>query len=352
MQHDAGDDSSGEPRAHAASPPAEPVVFAPPRPAPPLPFPAPGSAVAPAAFPPGLDGAASGTTGPVVAWADPVPPRRRPRRALWITLSVVVVVFVLAAAAAVTTRLLLDARAEALAARSVTTAQQGVVDAEFARIADVSARVQQQAAAYRDARSAWDSEQEQAATWRAGTTMPTASTPNPGGSGMPGADPTGRAFLDSIGAGQVQLVLDAGDDNCGYGGGDGPNTLVVGGCFDTRFPNAVFLAWEPGTEDRVWAIFVHEVMHWYQYQTYYPAFLAAERVGVAGDAYSAQLEADASCRAVYVHGIPAWQYTTTSAPCTVEGWYDGWLIDHLASLGVPVAEPVAETYEVAAVVRP
>jgi hypothetical protein len=151
----------------------------------------------------------------------------------------------------------------------------------------------------------------------------------------------------------VQLVLDAGSDNCGYqAGGNGPYTLVLGGCFDTRFPNTVLLAWEPGTEDRVWAIFVHEVMHWYQYQTYYPAFLAAQRVGVDEDAYVTALESDASCRAVNLHGVPASQYATTSAPCSVDGWYDGWLLDQLASLGVPVIEPVAETYEVSAVTRP
>ena len=284
---------------------------------------------------------------------DPGSPARRSRRGLWITLGVVAGVLVLGGAAAATTWVLLDAHERALAARTVSVVQQEVVDAEFTRIADVVQRTEEQGTAYRQALTAWNAEQEQAATWRSGTTTPSVTEGNPGGDAMPGGDPLGRGFLDSIGAPQVQLVLDAGPDNCGYqAGGDGPYTLVLGGCFDTRFPNSVFLAWESGTEDGVWAIFVHEVMHWYQYQTYYAAFLAADRVGVAEDAYGAQLEADASCRAVYQHGIPSWRYASTSAPCSVDDWYDGWLLDHLASLGVPVTEPVAEDYEVNAVVRP
>lgn len=287
-----------------------------------------------------------------LAWAPAPPPRRR-RRGLWIALAVVVGVLVLGAGAAVTTRILIDAHEEAMAARTVSLAQLAVVDESFARIEETTTRIGEQSSAYRDARASWEADQQEAAAWRTGTAAPPAPVPNPGGSAMPGADPTGRAFLESIGAGQVQLVFDAGTDNCGYeAGGGGPSLLVLGGCFDTRFPNSVMLAWERGTEERVWAIFVHEVMHWYQYQTYYPAFLAAQRAGVDSAAYDAQLESDASCRAVAQHGIPAWQYANTSAPCDVVGWYDGWFLDHLASLGVPVTEPVSETYEVSAVVRP
>ncbi|WP_159499251.1 hypothetical protein [Microbacterium sp. 18062] len=282
-----------------------------------------------------------------------LPPPRRSRRALWIALSVITGVLLLGGAAAATTWALVDAHERALAARTVSGVQQDVIEAELSGLADVSQRIEEQGAAYREARSAWDSEQAQAAEWRAGTATPSVSAGNPGGGAMPGADPSGRAFLDSIGASQVQLVLDAGVDNCGYqAADDGPYTLVLGGCFDTRFPNSVFLAWEPGTEQGVWAIFVHEVMHWYQYHTYYAAFIAAERVGVSGDAYGTELEADASCRAVHLYGIPASQYANTSAPCSIEGWYDGWLLDHLAALGVPVTEPASEDYEVSEVVRP
>jgi hypothetical protein len=282
---------------------------------------------------------------------DPTAPRSR--RGLWIGLSVIVGVLVLGGAAATTTWLLVDAHERALAARAVSTVQQAVVDAEFARVEDTAQRAEQQGTAFRQALTAWNAEQDQAETWRAGTAAATVTEPNPGGEAMPGGDPLGRGFLDAIGASQVQLVLDAGADNCGYqAGGDGPYTLVLGGCFDTRFPNSVLLAWEPGTEDGVWSIFVHEVMHWQQYQTYYAAFLAADRVGVDEGAYGSELEADASCRAVYQHGIPAWRYAATSAPCSIEGWYDGWLLDHLASLGVPIAEPVAEDFEVEAVMRP
>jgi len=74
--------------------------------------------------------------------------------------------------------------------------------------------------------------------------------------------------------------------------------------------------------------------------------------GVTDDQYGPELEADASCRAVYVYGIPASDYVDTSSPCDVDGWYDGWLLDHLASLGVQVTEPMAADYEVLEAVRP
>ncbi|MEV7692553.1 hypothetical protein AB0N73_04405 [Microbacterium sp. NPDC089189] len=240
-----------------------------------------------------------------------------------------------------------------LSAEGVTVSQQQIVDAALAAAAPQTEATTTQGEAYRAARSAWDAEQAAVESWRAGTAAPTPAQSNPGGTAMPGADPTGRGFLDAIGATDVQVAYEAGPDNCGYNAeGNDAYTLVVGGCYDTRFPDWVLMAWEPGTEETVWPIFVHEAMHWYQYQNYYAAFLAADRVGVPRDAYIAELEADASCRAVYVHGIPAWRYATSSAPCDVDGWYDGWLLDHLASLGVPVAEPVAADYEIAEVVRP
>ncbi|QEV99242.1 hypothetical protein F6J84_03310 [Microbacterium caowuchunii] len=288
---------------------------------------------------------------PVLLWE--FPPPKRSRRRLWIALSVVAGVLVLAAAAAGTTWAFVQAHERAMAERAVTALQQAAVEAELARLADVAQRSDAQRAAYRETLDVWNAEQEQAAQWRAGSTAPEPAQANPGGGAMPGEDPAGRAFLDSIGAPQVQLIIDAGAENCGFQvGAADPRTSVVGGCFNTRYPNWVFLAWEPGTEEAVWAIFVHEVMHWYQYQTYYPAFLAADRLGIPDRDYAPELEADASCRAVYVHGIPSWRYARTSAPCWVDGWYDGWLLDHLGSLGVPLAPPVSEDYEVVPVVRP
>ena len=242
-------------------------------------------------------------------------------------------------------------RAVTDAARAVSPAHQAFIAAGMDAMDDTAARWAEQRERYRQDLAGWEADQREAAAWREGDALPGEGVPNPGGDAMPGADPHGRAFLDAIGATEVQVHFDAGPDNCGYRD-ESRFTASIGGCFDSRFRNRLFLAWEPGAESLVWPVFVHEAMHWYQYDLYYPLFLSARRAGYAQDAYRRDVESDASCRAVALHGIPAADYARSSSPCDVDGWYEGWLPDRLAQLGVRVSEPTAEEYEVLAVVRP
>lgn len=286
--------------------------------------------------------------------AAPAARRRRSRGAGWIIgLSLSLVLILLLAAGTAGAWLIWQQRERLLASRVLSPEQESAIADTFAGVSDKVAATQQSTAGYESDRRAWDDEHAQVEQWKTGTDAPLLAVPNPGGPAMPGPDPDGRAFLSSIGADRVQVAFDAGDENCGYHLSERTGyEIVVGGCYSTRYPGWLFLAWDPGMESSVWPVFVHEAMHWYQYQNYYPAFLAADRAGVADDQYGPELEADASCRAVYVYGIPASDYVDTSSPCDVEGWYDGWLLDHLASLGVQVTEPVAADYEVLEVVRP
>ncbi|MDQ1205911.1 hypothetical protein [Microbacterium sp. SORGH_AS_0862] len=284
----------------------------------------------------------------------PAAPRRRSRGAGWIIgLSLSLVLTLLLAAGTGGAWLIWQQREWLLASRVLSPEQESAIADTFAAASDKVTATQQATARYESDRRAWDDEHAQVEQWKTGTDAPLLAVPNPGGRAMPGPDPDGRAFLSSIGADRVQVAFDAGDENCGYHLSERTGyEIVVGGCYSTRYPGWLFIAWDPGMEASVWPVFVHEAMHWYQYQNYYPAFLAADRAGVTDDQYGPELEADASCRAVYVHGIPASDYVDTSSPCDVEGWYDGWLLDHLASLGVQVTEPVAADYEVLEVVRP
>jgi len=286
--------------------------------------------------------------------AAPAARRRRSRGAGWIIgLSLSLVLILLLAAGTGGAWLIWQQRERLLASRVLSPEQESAIADTFAGVSDKVTATQQATAGYESDRRAWDDEHAQVEQWKTGTDAPLLAVPNPGGPAMPGPDPDGRAFLSSIGADRVQVAFDAGDENCGYHLSERTGyEIVVGGCYSTRYPGWLFLAWDPGMESSVWPVFVHEAMHWYQYQNYYPAFLAADRAGVADDQYGPELEADASCRAVYVYGIPASDYVDTSSPCDVEGWYDGWLLDHLASLGVQVTEPVAADYEVLEVVRP
>ncbi|WP_344071297.1 hypothetical protein [Microbacterium sediminicola] len=236
----------------------------------------------------------------------------------------------------------------------MTAAENAALDPLFELDAARADEIRAQRADYRNAAAAWDADLSAVEQWRQNDEAPVQGPANPGGDALPGADPTGRAFLDSIGATDVQVRFDAGDLNCGYAAQaelDTWRTLISGGCFQTAYPDWLFVAWEPGTEEFAWPLFVHEAMHWWQYQNYYPALLEADREGVPEELYDEEFETDASCRAVYLHGITRSAYADSSSPCTID-WYEGWFLDHLASLGVRVSAPTAEEFEVTTVIRP
>jgi hypothetical protein len=237
--------------------------------------------------------------------------------------------------------------------RTVSAVEQGVVDDAVAAAADTAAQIEAGRTALTDAQEIWDAGQAAMQSRETDDTAPAIESPNPGGDRIPGYEDRMRALLDEIGATDVQVIFDASGQNCGYAGGGADGSLVAGGCYDSRYPDWLFLAWDRGLSAQfVWPIFVHEAMHWYQWEHYLPLFEVASRLGISDDAYRDQLESDASCRAVYEHGIPRSAYDNSSAPCDVDGWYEGWLVDQLAALGVPTTAPDPESYEVQAVMRP
>ena len=234
----------------------------------------------------------------------------------------------------------------------------GVQSAVIADVLDANAELDAQLAAqhaqFQDTLTTWQSFESGAASWRGTQDPPPAGAPNPGGDAMPGDDPTGRALLDAIGAVNVSVAFDSSANNCGYASieSDPPYWLAVGGCYNSAFRNTLFMAWDPGTEDSVWPIFVHEAMHWYQAEHHYELYLAVSEAGADPTAWSNALEVDASCRAVFQMGIPIEQFEDTSAPCTALDWHDGWLRDQAAALGAMIAAPDPEAFEVLPVARP
>lgn len=197
----------------------------------------------------------------------------------------------------------------------------------------------------------WQGYEDGAQEWRDWTDSPPPPTPNPGGNAMPGSDPDGRDFLDSIGATTVTISFDAGSINCGYKSG-GPGWVSVGGCYNRDYPDTLFLAWDQGAEDLVDVIFVHEAMHWYQIYHNYEIILAIDDAGL-WSSFDLSLETDASCRAVYEHGFTIADYAETTSPCYAgDDWSDTWLRDQAADLGVMVEPPTPENYEVLEEARP
>lgn len=278
---------------------------------------------------------------------------RRWRRRRAVVLTATLATLALAGAGAGIWWATAEAHQRALEARAVTAGQQAVVTAAFEATADLAARIETQRNAYRDAESLWNAAVASAEQFKAEDVVPVVSAPNPGGTSMPGGDGDARALLDGIGGTAVQIVYDGGPQNCGFAAADETYRVALGGCYDSRFRNRVFLAWDPGaTRTNIWPIFVHEAMHWYQWDRYATQFAAAESAGISQDAYRSQIEADASCRAVIQHGVPATAFESSSAPCDVADWHDAWLVDQLATLGVPVAAPDAEAFQAETVVRP
>ena len=236
----------------------------------------------------------------------------------------------------------------------VIDAQREIIDEVLAVSTPIDVQLVDANAAFQADHDTWQSFEAGAASWRGTQDPPPAGAPNPGGDALPGDDPTGRAFLDSIGAVGVSVAFDSSANNCGYSGigSDPPYFLAVGGCYNSAFRNTLFMAWDPGTEDSVWPIFVHEAMHWYQAEHSYELYLAVSEAGADQTAWSNALEVDASCRAVFQYGIPIESFADTSAPCTAADWHDGWLTAQAAALGAMVAAPDPEAFEVLPVVRP
>lgn len=299
------------------------------------------------------------TPGNPAAASLPSPPdqrgRARPRRraGAWIAGGAAAVLVTAALVAAlVVTWSYVDSRVLLAQGRQVSAAERGVVEAAVAGASDVAVQISQRTGEYRDAAQSWAANVAEAEAWRAKDDDPTPQEPNPGGE-LPGGDAEERALLDAIGASEVQLLLEGGEQNCGYRPALQAGVIATGGCYRPGYRDWLFLGWDRGaTADDLWPVFVHEAMHWYQWEHYAVEIYSAARAGVDDDAYGDVIETDASCRAVFVHGVPRWRYESSSSPCDVDDWYEGWIVDRIAALGAPVAAPDPEAYEVQPAVRP
>jgi hypothetical protein len=293
------------------------------------------------------------TDDPMLPEEHPQPPRRRGGLA---TALAVISTLALAGGVALAV-MMLPSVIEALVPRDdprVIGAQTEIIADVLEANAELQTQLSDASTTFQERLTTWQSIESAAASWRGSPESPPAGASNPGGDAMPGDDPTGRALLDSIGATNVSVAFDSSGNNCGYSSvqSDPPYWLAVGGCYNTGYRNTLFMAWDPGTEDSVWPIFVHEAMHWYQYEHHYELSLAITDAGADETAWSNALEVDASCRAVFQIGIPIEQFEDTSSPCTALDWHDAWLRDQAAALGAAVAGPDPETFEVLPVTRP
>ena len=281
--------------------------------------------------------------------AEPVAAGRTGRRALVIALAVGVPLVLTGAVFAV---LAAAGTFDEPEPPQLTASQAERIDAEFAEREDLLAELDYQRTEYELDLSDWTQSEEWTEEYLADTAQPTPSVPNPGGTALPGADPTGRAFLDAIGATDVTVFFEAGPDNCGYYGNGGTELGYAGGCFRPEYPNSLYMAWDPQAESVAWSIFVHEAMHWYQDEHYIQATYLADFAGVDFESYSSVWEADASCRAVYSYGMTLEDYVDTTSPCTIAGWYEGYITDYLVSRGANLTEPDPAAYEPVETSRP
>ncbi len=235
---------------------------------------------------------------------------------------------------------------------ALTATQSDRIGQEIDERAELLTELDSLRADYQERVARWDHAESSAQVHRTLTTQPVPSVANPGGTSMPGDDPDGRQFLDSIGATDVTVFFEAGAENCGFYGAGGYGQVWSGGCVRGEYPNTLFMAWDPGAEPVVWPIFVHEAMHWYQDETYIEVVFVAEFAGVDPALWEPQWEADASCRAIAAYGLSIEDYADSSSPCTVEGWYEGWILTHMEALGATMGPPDPTTFELTESSRP
>lgn len=291
-------------------------------------------------------------TGPQGEASEAVPAAPRKSRAgLWLGLGLGAAALLIAGGAVAIFLVVGNAQAEEklAAARELSFEEQNVVRTAVTDATDVWNSIYDASFTYQEAAADWADAEASATQFQSSNDTPSQQAPNPGGS-LP--DGYGRDLLASIGAGDVQVMLDAGEQNCGYDP-RGADWIAVGGCYNPTYRDWFFLAWEPGTTDAaLWSIFVHEAMHWQQWDQLAVYYESASIAGIGQDQYRKAVESDASCRAVYQHGVPIEDYVSSSSPCDVDGWTPSYLPDYLASLGVPMAAPDPEAYEVQEVIRP
>jgi len=291
-----------------------------------------------------------GQTGPYLGAPQPEQPRKS-HKGLWLGLGLGAAALVIGGGALAIYLVLGNAQAEdrLAAAQELSSAEQDVVRTAVNDASSISLDVYNASFTYQEAALDWADAEAGAAQFQASNDTPSLEAANPGGS-LP--DGYGRDLLASIGAGDVQVMLDAGEQNCGFDP-RGADWIAVGGCYNPTYRDWFFLAWEPGTTDAaLWSIFVHEAMHWQQWDQLSTIYQSAAGAGITQDQYRKAVESDASCRAVYQHGVPIEDYVSSSSPCDVDGWTPSYLPDYLAGLGVPMAAPDPEAYEVQEVIRP
>ncbi|WP_146197033.1 hypothetical protein [Serinibacter arcticus] len=124
--------------------------------------------------------------------------------------------------------------------------------------------------------------------------------------------------------------------NCGFGA-PGAETFVYVGCYQARYKDIVFVWWNDGsTEAQRKFLVAHEFSHWRQWNDHFAVMNAASRQGFFTDsqAWRDAVESDASCRVLSWGGYSADVVSSSSTPCTTDGWYEGWLVDAGVALGV------------------
>lgn len=280
---------------------------------------------------------------------EPSTPRPRRRRGTVVALAVGLPVLV---AGAVVAFLLVSGVFAEPEPPALTATQSDRIGQEIDERAELLTELDSLRADYQERVARWDRAESSAQTHRTSTTQPIPSVANPGGTAMPGDDPDGRQFLDSIGATDVTVFFESGAENCGFYGAGGYGQVWSGGCVRGEYPNTLFMAWDPGAESIVWSIFVHEAMHWYQNETYIEVVFVADLAGVDPAQWQTQWEVDASCRAIAAYGLSIEDYADSTSPCTVEGWYEGWILTHMEALGATMGPPDPSTFELTESSRP
>jgi len=158
------------------------------------------------------------------------------------------------------------------------------------------------------------------------------------------AYPDAEAWMNKDGDSDMKVVFtDSPEYNCGVKNLK-ENAMAQGavaGCYNPQYGKTVFVYWSPvGTSEATREfVLAHEYSHFLQWWNSYDTMrsIQLEGYGENVDAVAA-VEADASCRVLSWGGYSKEVADSSSSPCTVTDWKEGWLTERTKQLGITIKD--------------
>lgn len=142
-------------------------------------------------------------------------------------------------------------------------------------------------------------------------------------------------FLEAKGYGEYEVIFDATQENCGIRFHE-QEVVRIAGCYSTKFgKHTILMYWneeEFFPDELLEFVVLHEIAHSEQFMKHYDimthSFLDRSKYELMHE----YTEVDASCRAVHNNNLRASVSFSSSAPCYIEDWTEGWIVEQFEKI--------------------